>query len=393
MPKKRPVPELREMLQGIVAAPSVSSVSPEFDMSNHEVASRIAGWLEAIGCAVELQEIPGFPGKFNVIGTLGSGPGGLVLAGHMDTVPFNEERWDSNPFSLTERDGQLYGLGICDMKGFIPLAIEAATRYADSRLAQPLIILATADEESSMSGGRALVAAGRPKARYAVIGEPTSLRPVHMHKGILMEAIRVIGRAGHSSDPALGSNALEGMHRIIAGLLDYRDELQQRHHNPHFAVPVPTLNLGHIKGGDNPNRICPDCELHLDLRTLPGMQIETVRAELRSRMRTALADRDYALEFHSLFEGVNPLETSANSAIVRAAERLTGHSAEAVAFSTEAPFLQALGMQTVVLGPGDIRVAHQPNESLPLATLNPTLEILDQLIRQFCMTQTAVASM
>lgn len=393
MPKKRPVPELREMLHGIIAAPSVSSVSPEFDMSNHEAASRIAGWLEAIGCAVEMQEIPGFPGKFNVIGTLGSGPGGLVLAGHMDTVPFNEDRWSSDPFSLTERNGQLYGLGICDMKGFIPLAIEAAARYADSELAQPLIILATADEESSMSGGRALVAAGRPKARYAVIGEPTSLRPVHMHKGILMEAIRVVGRAGHSSDPALGSNALEGMHRIIAGLLDYRDELQHRHHNPHFAVPVPTLNLGHIKGGDNPNRICPDCELHLDLRTLPGMEVETVRAELHSRMRTALADRDYALEFHSLFEGVNPLETSANSAIVRAAERLTGHSTEAVAFSTEAPFLQALGMQTVVLGPGDIRVAHQPDESLPLATLNPTLEILDQFIREFCMTQTAAASM
>lgn len=393
MPKNRPVPELREMLNGIIAAPSVSSVSPEFDMSNHGAASRIAGWLEAIGCAVELQEIPGSPGKFNVIGTLGNGPGGLVLAGHMDTVPFNEDRWDSNPFTLTERDGQLYGLGICDMKGFIPLAIEAAARYAESPLAQPLIILATADEESSMSGGRALVVAGRPKARYAVIGEPTSLRPVHMHKGILMEAIRVLGRAGHSSDPALGSNALEGMHRIISGLLDYRDELQHRHHDTHFAVPYPTMNLGHIKGGDNPNRICPDCELHLDIRTLPGMEVETVRAELHSRMRAALPDRDYTLEFHSLFEGVNPLQTSTNSAIVRAAERLTGHSAEAVAFSTEAPFLQALGMQTVVLGPGDIRVAHQPNESLSLATLNPTLDILDQLIRQFCMTQTAVASM
>lgn len=393
MPKKRPVPELMQMLSGIIAAPSVSSVSPEFDMSNHTAASRVAGWLEALGFAVELQEIPGFHGKFNVIGTLGKGPGGLVLAGHIDTVPCNEERWDSNPFLLTERDGQLHGLGICDMKGFIPLAIEAAARYADSRLAQPLIILATADEESSMSGGRALVAAGRPKARYAVIGEPTSLRPVHMHKGILMEAIRVVGRAGHSSDPTLGSNALEGMHSLIAALLDYRDELQHRHHDPHFAVPTPTLNLGYIKGGDNPNRICPDCELHLDLRTLPGMEVETVRAELQSRMRTALADRDFALEFHSLFAGVNPLQTSADSDIVRAAERLTGHRSEAVAFSTEAPFLQALGMQTVVLGPGDIRVAHQPNESLPLATLNPTLEILDQLIRQFCMTQTATASM
>ncbi|HEX5339493.1 MAG TPA: acetylornithine deacetylase [Gammaproteobacteria bacterium] len=391
MPKKRPVPELKEMLHGIIAAASVSSVSPEFDMSNRETASRIAGWLEAIGCAVEMQEIPGHPGKFNVMGTLGSGPGGLVLAGHMDTVPFDEDRWDSNPFALSERNGHFHGLGISDMKGFIALAIEAAARRADSRFSQPLIILATADEESSMSGGRALVAAGRPKARCAVIGEPTSLRPVHMHKGILMEAVRVLGRAGHSSDPALGSNALEGMHRVIAGLLDYREELQHRHHDAHFEVPVPTLNLGHIKGGDNPNRICPDCEVHFDIRTLPGMQVEGVRAEMQARIRSALADSDFVLEFRSLFEGVNPLETSANSDIVRAAEKLTGHSAEAVAFSTEAPFLQALGMQTVVLGPGDIRVAHQPNESLPLATLNPTLEILDQLIRQFCVMQIAAA--
>lgn len=393
MPKKRPVPKLREMLQGIIAAPSVSSVSPEFDMSNHAVASEIAGWLEAIGCAVELMEIPGYPGKFNVIGTLGDGPGGLVLAGHMDTVPCDEHRWDSDPFKLTERDGNFHGLGICDMKSFIALAIEAASQYANAEFAQPLIILATADEESSMSGGRALVAAGRPKGRYAVIGEPTNLRPVHLHKGILMEAIRVVGQPGHSSDPTLGSNALEGMHRIIGGLLEYRDELRHHHHDNHFAVPVPTLNLGHIKGGDNPNRICPECELHIDIRTLPGMQVETVRSQFQQRVRSALGDNPCTLEFRSLFEGVNPLETPANSAIVRAAERLTGHGAEAVAFSTEAPFLQALGMQTVVMGPGDIRVAHQHNESLPLSMINPTLEILDQLIRQFCLTQTAVASM
>lgn len=389
MAESRAVPKLRELFAGLIHAPSVSSVSPEFDMTNRPAAERIGGWLDSLGFAVELLDIPGHPGKLNVIATLGRGPGGLVLAGHMDTVPFDEGLWASDPFRLDERDGNYYGLGISDMKGFIALAIEAASRYQAKDLKQPLIILATADEESTMCGGRALVAAGRPKARYAVIGEPTSLKPVHMHKGILMEAVRVVGHSGHSSDPALGRNAVEGMHQAIAVLLAYREELQKQRRDAHFKVPHPTLNFGHIKGGDNPNRICPECELHFDLRVLPGMLVDQVRAEVRARLEREMEDSGFGLEFRSLFHGVDALQTSATSELVKVAEKLTGHAAESAAFCTEGPFLQALGMQTLILGPGDIRVAHQPNESLPLAVLDPTLKILDQFIQRFCVADAA----
>lgn len=382
-------PALREMLAGLIHAPSVSSVSPEFDMSNRTAAERIAGWMEGMGFAVELQEIPGHPGKLNVIGTLGRGAGGLVLAGHMDTVPYDHDQWDSDPFTLTERDGNYYGLGISDMKGFIGLALHAASLHQAKDLKQPLILVATADEESSMCGARALAEAGKPKARYAVIGEPTSLMPVHMHKGILMEAVKVVGHSGHSSDPSLGKNALEGMHKAIAGLLQYRGELQHKHHDAHFKVPTPTLNLGHIKGGDNPNRICPDCELHFDIRILPGMSVEAVRKEARERLTAALDGSGFGVEFRTLFRGTDPLMTPATSELVKTAEELTGHKSEAVAFATEGPFLQKLGMQTVILGPGDIRVAHQPNESLPLASVEPTLHILEQFIQRFCITAQA----
>jgi acetylornithine deacetylase len=235
-----------------------------------------------------------------------------------------------------------------------------------------------------MCGGRALAEAGKPRARYAVIGEPTSLKPVHMHKGILMESVKVIGRSGHSSDPSLGRNALEGMFKAVDGLLKYRGELQHKHRDAHFKVPVPTLNLGHIKGGDNPNRICPDCELHFDIRILPGMSVETVRKEARERLTQALDGSGFGVEFRSLFRGSDPLMTPGTSELVKAAEALTGHKSEAVAFATEGPFLQALGMQTVILGPGDINVAHQPNESLPLANVEPTLHILEQFIQRFC---------
>src|SRR5690554_3871754 len=161
------------MLARLISLPSISSASPEWDHSNEGVVRLLAEWLEPLGFTVEIMEVPGMPGKFNLIATLGSGPGGLVLSGHTDTVPFDDKRWQSDPFSLTEKDNRWYGLGTCDMKGFFPLAIEAAKAFAGEPLQQPLIILATADEESSMNGARALAEAGKPKARYAVIGEPT----------------------------------------------------------------------------------------------------------------------------------------------------------------------------------------------------------------------------
>lgn len=379
-----PVPGLIEMLQRLVATPSVSSVSPEFDQSNRAVIDILAGWLETLGFAVEVMPLPERPEKANLIATLGAGPGGLVLAGHTDTVPFDADRWRSDPFVLTEADDRLYGLGTADMKGFFPLAIEAARRFEARQLRTPLIILATADEESSMEGAEALVAAGRPRGRYAVIGEPTGLRPVRMHKGIMMEAIRLTGRSGHSSDPSLGVNALEGMHGVLGEILAWRAELQAAHRDPLFQVEVPTLNLGHIHGGDNPNRICGRCELHIDLRPLPGMALDELRGELARRLERRLADSRLELEIFSLFKGTPAMETPAASALVQTAERLTGHSAEAVAFCTEGPYLQALGMETLILGPGDINQAHQPDEYLALDRVRPTVDLLEQLIRRFC---------
>lgn len=382
MPSK--LPGVKELIGDLVATPSVSSVDAAKDMANQPIADCLAEWLECLDFAVEQVPVPGQPGKVNVIGTLGQGPGGLVLAGHTDTVPFDEDGWRSDPFQLHEADGRLYGLGTCDMKAFLALALEAARGYQASDLENPLIILGTADEETAMSGAKALVEAGRPLGRHAIIGEPTSMRPVRMHKGMMMEEIRVLGHSGHSSDPSFGANAMEGMHRVIAELLEWRDDLGRRHHEPAFGVPVPTLNLGYVRGGDNPNRICASCELGIDLRPLPGMDRETLRAELKDRLSRVIDGEGLALQFETLFEGTDPMETSADASIVRAAEALTGHSAEAVAFSTEAPYLAALGMDVVVLGPGDIEQAHQPDEFLDLARVQPTLGLLDSLIRRFC---------
>lgn len=369
-------------IAALIAIPSISSVVPAHDMPNEPLVHHLAERFEALGFRCSVQPLPERPGKANLVATLGTGDGGLVLAGHTDTVPCDAGSWTSDPFRLDERGDRLYGLGASDMKSFFALAAAAA---ADLRKpARPLIVLATADEESSMAGARALAAMGQPRARYALIGEPTALRPVHQHKGILMERIIVEGRSGHSSNPSLGRNSLEGMHCVIGAIIEWREELMQRHTDSRFAVPVPTLNLGRIAGGDNPNRICARCELDIDLRCLPGMDITSLRAELRERASRPLTGSGLGIGFHALLEGVPPMSTDPGSAIVREAERLTGAPAGSVAFATEAPFLAELGAEVVVLGPGSIEQAHQPDEYLELRNVPGMIEILQKLIRRFC---------
>ncbi|WP_150911338.1 acetylornithine deacetylase [Marinobacter halotolerans] len=379
------LPGIQDMLARLISQPSISSASAEWDHSNEPVVRTLAEWLEPMGFEVEVLDVPGMPGKVNMIATLGRGPGGLVLSGHTDTVPFDDKRWQSDPFRLTERDNRWYGLGTCDMKGFFPLAIEAAKAFVNEKLQQPLIILATADEESSMNGARALAEAGRPKARYAVIGEPTGLKPVRMHKGIMMERLVFEGQSGHSSDPGLGRNALEGMHEALGHLLALRKSWQEQYSNPNFRVQVPTMNLGCIHGGDNPNRICARCELHFDLRPLPGMDMDALRHSIKQTLQPLAQSRGLSMEFEPLFDGVPPFETAEDAELVRACEKLTGHTAEAVAFATEAPWLQKLGLETLVMGPGSIDQAHQPDEFLELSQLDPAVRILKGLIRKFCL--------
>jgi acetylornithine deacetylase len=371
-------------IAALVAIPSVSSVVPARDMSNVPLIEHLAERFATLGFECRVENVPGCAGKSNLVATLGRGPGGLILAGHTDTVPCDPGLWSSDPFVLAEREQRLYGLGTADMKSFFALVAAAAAGIPRGQLQAPLIVLATADEESSMAGARALAAAGQPKACHALIGEPTGLRPVRLHKGILMERIVLDGRSGHSSDPALGASALEGMHAVIAALLAWRSELSTRR-DTRFTVPHPTLNLGRIAGGDNPNRICGHCELDVDLRCLPGMDIGALRRELRARVDEVVRLTPLQVRYEVLLEGVPPMETAASATIVRTAEELTGAQSAAVAFATEAPFLARLGADVVVLGPGSIEQAHQPDEYLELRQIPRMVEHLVQLIRRFCL--------
>ncbi|HEY6529093.1 MAG TPA: acetylornithine deacetylase [Cellvibrionaceae bacterium] len=374
-----------QRLQQLVKLPSVSSTDARWDMSNLAVVELLAQWLEPLGFTCQIMPIANRPGKANLIAQRGTGLGGLVLAGHTDTVPCNPERWAQDPFTLTERQGRLYGLGATDMKGFFPCILAAIEQIQQAPCKQPIIILATADEESSMSGARALQKQAFPAARAAIIGEPTGLRPIRMHKGILLHAVEVLGNAGHSSNPALGNSAIEAMHSVTSELLNFRANIQRKFNHASFSFPMPSLNLGCIHGGDNPNRICGRCELLFDLRPLPGMKLRALQDDLRQLLEPIAERTNTKIELRELAEGIEPFEEPADSELVKQLEYWTGLSAQAVNFATEAPFLQQLGMQTIVCGPGYIDQAHQPDEYIPLEHIPLTVNLLVKAITHYCL--------
>jgi len=351
-------------------------------MSNEPVIDLLANWFETSGFRVRKQPVS--KGKYNLIATLGEGSDGLIFSGHTDTVPCDDILWRSDPFTLTERDNRYYGLGSCDMKSFIAMAIAASQHFKAEQYRRPLTIIATADEETSMSGARLIAEDGRKLGRYCVIGEPTSLTPVREHKGIMMECIQFSGSSGHSSDPALGNSALEGMHEFIQHLLNFRNQLQHKFNNSAFKITVPTLNLGHIHGGDNPNRICGECELHFDLRFLPGMDIHELRVQIQALADTVAEKRALQVKFTPLVMGIPAMHTDSRSQLNEYLEELTCKQSESVAFGTEAPFYNAMGCETIVMGPGSIDQAHQADEFLPIDQIQPTVRLLESLIQRFC---------
>jgi acetylornithine deacetylase len=379
--------DLMTQLDEVIKLVSISSSNDSLDTSNKAVIDYLANQFEALGfsCEIVASESTSDQAKYNLIATLGSGPGGLVLAGHTDTVPLDESLWSVDPFRLSQKNDKLYGLGVTDMKGFFPLIMAAVKPLLDADFKEPLIILATADEETSMEGARCIAELGRPKARSAIIGEPTGLHPVRAHKGMMMESIRLLGQSGHSSDPALGNNALDAMHGVISQLITFRNELRQKYTNDLFELPYPTLNLGSIHGGDSANRICGHCNLDINVRLMPGMHLDTVRAEIGERVRRVTEPLNMQYEMVTLFSGVPPFFAEENSPLLAAAEKLSGHSAISVAFGTEGPYLQQLGMDTIILGPGNIDQAHQPDEYMSLDMVQPCLTLLQKMITAHCL--------
>jgi len=378
------LPATREMIAQLIATPSVSCVHADIDMSNRGVIDLVAEWAENLGFDIEIQDIDG--SKSNLIARAGSGSDGLVLSGHTDTVPCDPNLWSSDPFTARETDDRIYGLGSCDMKSFLALALRASSKINFDKLERPLTIVATADEESTMSGARLIADNGEKLGRYCVIGEPTGLTPIRQHKGNLTMSVEYLGQSGHASDPGLGNNALDGMHQFMSALYAYRDRIQQQYNDPAFSIPTPTMNLGHIHGGDNSNRICGTCLLLIDIRFLPVMSFATLKADIEQLAAEVAEARGLGLKMQTFGSGLPAMDTDEASEIAQYLTHLTGKKAGSVGFGTEAPYYNSMQTETIVIGPGSINQAHQPDEYLPLEHIDPTIKMLDDLIERFCMS-------
>jgi acetylornithine deacetylase len=305
----------------------------------------------------------------------------LALVGHTDTVPF-DPAW-AEALTLTERDGNLYGRGACDTKGFIAAALTAIEETDVRALRRTLALVLTADEETGCLGAKQLTDSKPFRARHAVVGEPTSLRPMRAGKGYCLADVTVRGREGHSAYPHLGASAVMRAARLVTRVERIAEELKSEGHEA-FDPPQTTVNVGLIAGGTAKNIIAGECRFTLEWRPVPGQSPARV-PELVAREIEALRAEDEGFDSTVRVARLDGgVETDADAPLVRALEEATGMEAGTISFGTEAPQMKELGADAVVFGPGDIRVAHRTGEFVPAEELRECARILRRTIERFC---------
>jgi acetylornithine deacetylase len=373
---------VKETLTDLVAIDSVSS------RANGPVIDYLAARCASRGFSVQRFPYTDDNGleKINLLALAGPNSTNasveLALVGHTDTVPY-DPNWQE-ALKLTEREGKLFGRGACDTKAFIAAALTAVGSLALKDLSRPLALLFTADEEVGLIGAKRFADERRMQARFAIVGEPTSLRPMRAGKGYCLAEITVTGREAHSAYPALGTSAVFGAARLIARLENIARELESETHAD-FDPPWTTLNVGVVQGGTAKNVVPGLCRFTLEWRPVPGQE----PARLLNLLHAAIAvetARDANLVFAvDAARADLGFETSANSELVTLLEGLTGNNAGTVAFGTEAAELAELGAEAVVLGPGNIREAHRTGEFVPVPELEACVTVLRQAIEKFCL--------
>ena len=375
---------VQETLAELVAIDSVSS------RSNSRIVDYLSQRCDALGLPVKRFPYTDENGseKINLIALAGTkfteGPPEveLALVGHTDTVPYDPIWGDA--LRLTERDGKLYGRGACDTKAFIASVLTAIELIELKKLRQPLALIFTADEEIGLIGAKRLAEARAIHSRYAIVGEPTSLRPMRAGKGYCLAEIKIKGREAHSAYPALGSSAVFAAARLIAGIERIAAELESEEH-PAFDPSYTTLNVGLVHGGTAKNVIAGECRFTLEWRPIPGQDHKRLLDLLSTAIEEEKTrDPDFVCEVDAA-RADQGFETSPDSNLVTMLEELSGLQAGTVAFGTEAAQMTELGADAVVLGPGDIRVAHRTGEFVPIAELEACVKILRQAIEQLCL--------
>jgi acetylornithine deacetylase len=359
--------------------------------SNLPLADFLADYLDRPGIRIERN--PSADGtKANLIAWMGPASGGdrrgLVLSGHMDTVPAEEAGWRSDPFVLVDEGDRWVARGSCDMKGFLALAANLAAEADPGKLRAPLALVFTYDEEVGTLGARHLTETFREAAslpRSAVIGEPTSLRVARAHKGHLKMRVTLRGRSAHSGYPHLGINTIEPAGRVVTALAALRRDLEAEsvpNRELFPEVPFVPLNVATIHGGSAINVVPELCRIEVGVRPLPGVSSEALAERVRDAAHKASAPLEPDFE---ILSDSPPMLLDEASPIHRHLCSLVGQQEGAsVSFATDAGWLQRLGMDCAIFGPGSIEVAHKPNEHLPKDQLAAARIHLQRTIHRFC---------
>lgn len=356
--------------------------------SNRELIDWFANRLDDLGVQSYVQH-GDEPGKANLYATIGPDDiPGVMLSGHSDVVPVGGQAWTSDPFTLTDRGGKLYGRGSADMKAWIACCLAMAPRFVAAGLKTPVHLALSYNEETNMHGIKVLAShlqAAPVKPAVAIIGEPTLMQVVIANKGGAVYRVRTRGKSVHSSFRHLGVSAVEFAAEIIVFIngLQQRVAAAQRHDG--FEYPHTSLHVGRINGGTAANITAKDCEFSLEIRTLPGMSTEPILAEIKAycsdvllpRFRAVSPDADFSIETYLDSPG---LDETGNRHLAQAVMPLCGClTPRRVSFGTEGGFLQGAGVPTVICGPGDIFVAHQPDEYVERSQLDSCNRFLHAL--------------
>jgi len=372
-----------EILERLVAFRTVSR-NPNLDLIHW-----VQEFLASRGIASRL-----YPddtgGKANLYATIGpTDRGGILLSGHTDVVPVDGQRWSTDPFSLFERDGQLFGRGTADMKGFLACALRIADLARARALAIPLHLAFSYDEETGCIGVRSLIedmAGWAHKPQLCIVGEPTMLRTALGHKGKSALTATCKGRAAHSANPALGVNAIHLACDLIRTLRQQQELLvAAKLRDPAYEVPYSTVHVGTIQGGTVLNIVPPRCELEFEIRNLPAENPAGIAQSIRGQVEQLCAqygDRDARIDM-AVTNEYPGLETPADSPVVALLGALTGNrSTFKVGFGSEAGlFSGELGIPTAVCGPGSIDQAHKPDEFISRDQLQRCDAMMDALLQ------------
>ena len=373
----------REMLAKLV------SFNTESQRSNLDLIHFCRDYLASLGVESRLAPSPDGE-KANLYATIGPATaGGVVLSGHTDVVPVAGQAWSSDPWTLTERDGRLYGRGTCDMKGFDAIALALVPQMLAAPLKRPVHIALSYDEEVGCRGARVMIEAMAkdglaPSA--VIVGEPSMMKVVTGHKGGLRMRTTVRGHAVHSSRIDVGVSAV----MVAAELMHWHNETMAANKastpaTNGFEPPYSTLHVGVVEGGTAVNIAAEHCSFTHEVRCIPGelqedyvARYRTKLAEVEAWMKAIAPETGIDFEVTSDTPAMGPEEDGQAEALCR---RLTGDNGRhVVAYGTEGGLFQRAGWSTVVCGPGDIAQAHQPDEFIAIEQLDAGTAFIRNLI-------------